>query len=105
MLATKRTYEENLALLKARAVTAKAIKKPPEPDRQMKLELWPDAVRGVPNAILRSALFGVSKDRQIHKTRTMVAAVAGYDIRFKGGRFRKRKKSYDKQCTLPSWSF
>ena len=53
----------------------------------MKLELWPDAVRGVPNAILRSALFGVSKDRQIHKNRTMVAAVAGYDIRFKGEMF------------------
>lgn len=87
MLATKRTYEENLASIKARAAAAKAVKKPPEPDRQLKLELWPDAVRGVPNAILRSALFGVSKDRQIHKTRTMVASVAGYDIRFKGEMF------------------
>jgi hypothetical protein len=87
MLATKRTYEENLASIKARADAAKAVKKPPEPDRQMKLELWPDAVRGVPNAILRSALFGVSKDRQIHKTRTMVASVEGYDIRFKGEMF------------------
>jgi hypothetical protein len=84
---TKRTYEENLASIKARAAAAKAVKKPPEPDRQMKLELWPDAVRGVPNAILRSALFGVSKDRQIHKTRTMVASVEGYDIRFKGEMF------------------
>lgn len=87
MLATKRTYEENLASIKARAAAAKAVKKPPEPDRQLKLELWPDAVRGVPNAILRSALFGVSKDRQIHKTRTMVASVEGYDIRFKGEMF------------------
>lgn len=86
-MGTKRTYEENLASIKARAAAAKAVKKPPEPDRQMKLELWPDAVRGVPNAILRSALFGVSKDRQIHKTRTMVASVEGYDIRFKGEMF------------------
>lgn len=87
MLATKRTYEENLASIKARAAAAKAVKKPPEPDRQMRLELWPDAVRGVPNAILRSALFGVSKDRQVHKNRTIVASVEGYDIRFKGEMF------------------
>ena len=83
----KRSYEENLALVKARAAAAKVVKNSLEPDRQMRLELWPDAVRGVPNAILRSALFGVSKDRQVHKNRTMVAAVEGYDIRFKGEMF------------------
>lgn len=86
-MATKRTHAENLALIATRVGTSKkAVAKAPEA-KQLSLELWPDAVRGVPNAILRSALFGVSKDRQIHKTRTMVAAVEGYDIRFKGEMF------------------
>lgn len=84
---TKRTYEENLAALKARAVAAKAVKKPPEPERQMKLELWPDATRGVPNAVLRGALFGIGRERKTHKKRTLIAAVEGYEIRFKGETF------------------
>ena len=84
---TKRTYEENLASLKARAAAAKAVKKPPEPDRQMKLELWPDATRGVPNAVLRGALFGIGRERKTHKKRTLLAAVEGYELRFKGETF------------------
>jgi len=84
---TKRTYEENLASLKARAVAAKAVKKPPETERQMKLELWPDATRGVPNAVLRGALFGIGRERKTHKKRTLIAAVEGYEIRFKGETF------------------
>ncbi len=87
MFATKRTYEENLALLKARAESAKAVKKPPEPDRQLKLELWPAATRGVPNAVLRGALFGIGRERKTHKKRTLIAAVEGYEIRFKGETF------------------
>jgi hypothetical protein len=87
MLATKRTYEENLASIKARAAAATAVKKPPEPDRQMKLELWPAATRGVPNAVLRGALFGIGRERKTHKKRTLIAAVEGYEIRFKGETF------------------
>lgn len=87
MLATKRTYEENLALIKARAAAAKVAKKPPEPGRQMKLELWPAATRGVPNAVLRGALFGIGRERKTHKKRTLIAAVEGYEIRFKGETF------------------
>ena len=87
MLATKRTYEENLASIKARAAAAKAVKKLPEPDRQMKLELWPAATRGVPNAVLRGALFGIGRERKTHKKRTLIAAVEGYEIRFKGETF------------------
>lgn len=62
-------------------------KKKPGTDRQLKLELWPDEVRGVPNAILRGALFGVGQERTVHKKRTLVAAVDGYEIRFKGETF------------------
>ena len=36
---------------------------PKQPAPQMSLDLWPDAVRGVPNAVLRGALFGISKRR------------------------------------------
>ena len=62
-------------------------KKNGPPDRQLKLELWPDEVRGVPNAILRGALFGVGQERTVYKRRTLVAAVEGYEIRFKGETF------------------
>ena len=62
-------------------------KKAQAPARQLKLELWPEEVRGVPNAILRGALFGVSQERKVYKKRTLIAAVEGYEIRFKGETF------------------
>jgi hypothetical protein len=66
----------------------RAIKKNTEPQAaQLSLELWPDRVRGVPNAALRGALFGVSKVRTTAKKRTLIAAVNGIEIRFKGERF------------------
>lgn len=87
----KITIEQKIALLRetaARKVAeAKSSKKAATSDRQLKLELWPDEVRGVPNAILRGALFGVGQERTVHKKRTLVAAVDGYEIRFKGEAF------------------
>jgi TrfA protein len=87
-MATKRTFEQNLALAKARGTAAKkaAAKKAPAA-KQLSLEFWPDAVRGVPNPVLRGALFGVSQKRKTHKKRTVIAAVDGYEIRFKGETF------------------
>lgn len=85
-MATKRTHQENLELVKARVGTAKNAV-PKAPAKQLSLELWPDAVRGVPNAVLRGALFGVSQRRKTHKKRTIIAAVDGYEIRFKGETF------------------
>lgn len=55
--------------------------------RQLSLELWPEAVRGVPNAVLRGSLFTVSKKRATAKKRELLAAVEGIEIRFKGERF------------------
>jgi len=55
--------------------------------KKVSFELWPDAVRGVPNAFLRSALFGVSTSRKTYKKRTVIAAVDGYEIRFLGTSF------------------
>ena len=56
---------------------------------QLSLPLWPEAVRGVPNAVLRGALFGVSqnKHRPTTKKLELLAAVEGIEIRFKGERF------------------
>lgn len=60
-----------------------AAKKPPP---QMSLDLWPDAVRGVPNAVLRGALFSVSQ-RRAWADNELLASVDGIEIRFKGQRF------------------
>ena len=87
-MTTKRTFEENLALVKARGTAAKkAAPKAPAAAKQLSLELWPDAVRGVPNSVLRGALFGVSVARKTHKRRTLIAALENYEIRFKGETF------------------
>lgn len=86
-MATKRTYAENVALNATRVGAANKTAKKAPAAKQMSLELWPDAVRGVPNAVLRGALFGVSQRRKTHKKRTIIAAVDGYEIRFKGETF------------------
>lgn len=86
-MATKRTHAENLELAKARVGAAKkAVPKAPAP-KQLSLELWPDAVRSLPNSVLRGALFGVSVTRKTHKKRTLIAALENYEIRFKGETF------------------
>jgi hypothetical protein len=82
-MATKRTFEENLALTKARAKSV-AVKKAKA--KQEQLPLWPEAVRAVPNAVLRGALFSVAQEREAFKTATLIATVEGIEIRFQGTR-------------------
>lgn len=48
---------------------------------------WPEVVRGVPNALLRTALFTISKNRQVFKGRELLASTADIELRFKGERF------------------
>jgi len=67
----KRTTEEILAAGRARAQLAKAnmaaeAEKNAAEAKQITAQLpkWPDAVRGVPNAVLRSALFGAVRRGQ-----------------------------------------
>lgn len=67
---------------------AEALEKPTgSPAVALGLPTWPDEVRGVPNAILRGALFGIGQERIVHQKRTLIAAVEGYEIRFKGETF------------------
>lgn len=83
MAAAKRTFEENLALTKARA---KAVEVKKTRAKQEQLPLWPEAVRAVPNAVLRGALFSVATERETYKTATLIASVEGIEVRFQGTR-------------------
>jgi hypothetical protein len=47
---------------------------------------WPEAVRAVPNAVLRGALFSVSSEREAFAKRTLIASVEGIEVRFQGTR-------------------
>ena len=87
-MAAKRTYEQNLELAKARGTAAKKAVAKNAPEKQLSLELWPDAVRGVPNAVLRGSLFSVSKVRATAKKRELLEAVEVTENRFKGERSR-----------------
>lgn len=78
-----------LAKLEQTRKQAKADgREPPAPlPQQMSLDLWPDSVRGVPNAFLRGALFGVSQRREMSRKRELLASVDGIEIWFRGERF------------------
>lgn len=77
-----RTYAEIMA-----EVNASSEPNPTKSKQLPKLPIWSDTVRCVPNAILRSALFGISTNRKFHKTRTVIASVEGFEVRFKGEEF------------------
>lgn len=80
----KLTIDEKLAAAKARG--KKAVAKKSEPAQQLMLPLWPEEIRGVPNAVLRGALFTVSQTRQSFRDLTPVAAVDGIEISVKNDR-------------------
>jgi hypothetical protein len=54
------TPDQKIARLKEFAARKVAEAKKAAPDRQLKLELWPDEVRGVPNAIMPWDVFAES---------------------------------------------
>lgn len=70
-----------------REMAAANPKNQPVVPLQSSLPVWPNEVRGVPNAILRGALFSIGQERLVHQKRTLIAAVEGYEIRFKGEAF------------------
>lgn len=86
-MATKRTHAENLERTEARVRAIQNTVKAAPAEKQLSLPKWPDAVRGVPNAFIRSALFGVSNIRKTYKKRTILTAVDGYVVRFLGTSF------------------
>lgn len=86
MTTSKPTPADRIKII-ADVAIKKARKAPALPTPQMSLELWPEAVRGVPNAVLRGSLFTVTKTREVFKKRELLAAVEGIEVRFMGIRF------------------
>lgn len=86
-----RALDAALAKLQTRrkALKESEAANPPLPaaPQQMALDLWPDSVRGVPNAFLRGALFGVSQRREMTRKRELLASVDGIEIWFRGEKF------------------
>lgn len=74
--------DDKLAALRKRGEKAAATAK----TQQLALPFWPEEVRSVPNAVLRGALFTVSKERAVLKELTPIAAVDGIEIRAKNDR-------------------
>lgn len=59
----------------------------PLPKNVAQLPLWPEPVRAVPNAFLRSALFGaIAKGRRRYIEGEQIAALDGIEIRYTGQR-------------------
>ena len=53
----------------------------------VQLPVWPDSVRGIPNGVLRSALFGaVKKGERRYMQRERIAALEGIEIFYTGQR-------------------
>lgn len=76
--------KERQALIDAEAEQAKAKA---EVAKVIKLPVWPEPVRAVPNGFLRSALFGaIAKGRRRYINGEDLAAIDGVTIRYKGER-------------------
>ncbi|MBP8286437.1 MAG: Replication initiator protein A [Rhodoferax sp.] len=78
----KRTFEENLALAKARGQPAGSLQaRFAHLPGDLQLPLWAEVCRGVPNSILRSALFGLVRHGQrSFQQRVEKASVDGIKI-------------------------
>ncbi|WP_157965017.1 MULTISPECIES: plasmid replication initiator TrfA [Alcaligenaceae] len=81
---------------RVQAIGAKAREKARQPQQDntasvsqevKQLPLWPEAVRGVPNALLRSSLFTVNQTRETFSKRVLLASRADIELRFMGVRF------------------
>lgn len=80
-------FEEKLAQLQAKAIQKNMGKSAVKTAKVVQLPLWPDVVRGVPNGVLRSALFGaIKKGARRYMEGEKVAALDGIEIRYTGQR-------------------
>jgi hypothetical protein len=84
------TTEKTKAPSRAKTKKPQKVMEVDKIDVPLQMNFWPDAVRGVPNAALRGALFSISKERTMAKKRQRLAAVDGYVVMFKGERFNQR---------------
>ena len=72
---------------KARPKAEAAPQAQPVPAKVVQLPLWPEAVRGVPNGILRSALFGaIARGKRRYIDGEQLASVEGVQVIYTGQR-------------------
>lgn len=100
-MATKRTFEANLTLAKARAGVVKAEIQPPKVPKAkpIMLPLWPEVVRGVPNVVLRSALFGaVKRGKRAYQQGVKKASLEGVKVIHTGPQLDQADLDVWEQC-------
>lgn len=102
---TKPDYSKasSTADLVARAMAAGAkaavLEKEKASKTVVQLPLWPDAVRGIPNSVLRSALFGaIRRGRRAFLQRHKIEAIDGVDILQTGPRLDQADLDVWEQC-------
>ena len=86
-IAKKATPELDKCLADLQKKTKQLAKREPMSKDVVRLPLWPEPVRAVPNGFLRSALFGaIGKGKRRYMQGEMVASLDGVDIRYTGQR-------------------
>lgn len=84
---TEKPKKQGLEWLHERAAQAQAEQAQKEAETGVRLPLWPDPVRAVPNGFLRSALFGaIRKGRRRYLKAEQITALDGIEIRYTGER-------------------
>jgi len=87
LVAIQARIEHNKRTPRPAAAKASAPVKPPVISPVVRLPAWPDAVRSVPNGVLRSALFGaIKKGPRRYMEAEEIAAQDGVKIRYTGPR-------------------
>ena len=110
-----KSYEELIVSAKERAAKAQKSSKA---KAVIQLPIWPEPTRGVPNGVLRSALFGaVRKGPRRYMEGEYVASVDGVEIRYTGQRLDQgdldvwesvlhvmRLQNMDEECRFTAYS-
>lgn len=86
-MATKATAELGKRLAELQEKAKQVAKCEPLPKNVVRLPRWPEAMRGVPNGVLRSALFGaIKKGARAYLERQEIHAQEGIRIIYTGAR-------------------
>lgn len=101
---SKRTFEQNLAFAKTRSLIEPVVLpgdliQKSEDVGPMQLPVWPETVRGIPNSILRSALFGaIKRGKRAFQQRVKTASVEGVTIIHTGPQLDQADLDVWEQC-------
>ena len=96
---SKRTYEENLAKANARGKPGPVVFPGDLMVTAAQLPHWPTQVRGVPNAVLRSALFGaIKRGKRAFQQRVKKASVEGVTVIHTGPQLDQADLDVWEQC-------